>query len=437
MSSAGIAAVTQGMAAAESVSGKIGINLSNANTPGYKAFGNYLLSETTKYNGGVTAVSRVQADIQGEITETKNEFDYAIEGNGLLPVECNGQQKFTRSGRFEVDNKDYIKSVSGCSLLGKLYTDKNQEQVTSIIKDDLVPIKLDRSPNKGKVTANVGIDVYLDAKVAPLTSGDYDINNVAKIMATGKITPDITSEFEIIDSLGVSHKAFIAFKKVAHYVYAVEMYAAPDSIKTTRTDQLVAAGSIEFDPNTGQGKIKNYTPLPTDVLNLGDSITFKWNKANPKSGDVGADTTVNFSWNTLSEHSNYNNNIKVTSDGKLGGTLTGTNIDDKGNLIGTYTNGEQKKLAAIPVALFDDPMKLENEFGTVFSSTADSGEATLQIAGTNGAGTIVSGSLEGSNVDEATSMTDLMKQQRFYSFNAKAYGIMNGMEDVLLSVIHV
>ena len=48
MSSAGIAAVTQGMAAAESVSGKIGINLSNANTPGYKAFGNYLLSETTK-----------------------------------------------------------------------------------------------------------------------------------------------------------------------------------------------------------------------------------------------------------------------------------------------------------------------------------------------------------------------------------------------------
>ncbi|MBY0581127.1 MAG: flagellar hook-basal body complex protein [Rickettsiales bacterium] len=436
MSSAGIAAVTQGMAAAESVSGKIGINLSNANTPGYKAFGNYLLSETTKYNGGVQAVSRVQADIQGEITETKNEFDYAIEGNGLLPVECNGQQKYTRSGRFEVDNKDYIKSVSGCNLLGKLYTDINQEQVTSIIKDDLVPIKLDRSPNKGKVTANVGIDVYLDAKVVPLTPNTYDLST-NNIMANGKITPDITSEFEIIDSLGVSHKAFIAFKKVAHYEYAVEMYAAPGSITTTRADQLVAAGSIKFDPKTGQGKIINYTKLPTDVLNLDASMTFKWDEANPKSGDVGADTTVNFSWNTLSEHSNYNNNIKVTSDGKLGGTLTGTNIDDKGNLIGTYTNGEQKKLAAIPVALFDDPMKLENEFGTVFSSTADSGEATLQIAGTNGAGTIVSGSLESSNVDEATSMTDLMKQQRFYSFNAKAYGIMNGMEDVLLSVIHV
>ena len=42
MSSAGIAAVTQGMAASESVTDKIGINLCNANTPGYKAFGNYL-----------------------------------------------------------------------------------------------------------------------------------------------------------------------------------------------------------------------------------------------------------------------------------------------------------------------------------------------------------------------------------------------------------
>ena len=50
---------------------------------------------------------------------------------------------------------------------------------------------------------------------------------------------------------------------------------------------------------------------------------------------------------------------------------------------------------------------------------------------------IVSGSLEGANVDETKSMTDLMKQQRFYSYNAKSYGMMNNMEDALLGVIRV
>jgi len=71
MSSAGIAAVSQGMAVTESITSKIGIDLSNANTPGYKAFGNYLLSETSQYNGGVAATSRIKADVQGEITKTK------------------------------------------------------------------------------------------------------------------------------------------------------------------------------------------------------------------------------------------------------------------------------------------------------------------------------------------------------------------------------
>ena len=135
MSSAGIAAVTQGMAAAESVTGKIGINLSNANTPGYKAFDNYLLSETTKYNGGVKAISRVQSDIQGEITETKNEFDYAIEGKGkgLFVVECNGERRYTNAGRFEKNKDGFLVDPNDCYLLGELYTDDNQEQKEAIV----------------------------------------------------------------------------------------------------------------------------------------------------------------------------------------------------------------------------------------------------------------------------------------------------------------
>ena len=175
MSSAGIAAVTQGMAAAEFITGKLGINLSNANTPGYKGFGTYLLSETSKYNGGVNAGSRVNANIQGEISETKKEFDYAIEGDGFFALKCGEEIKYTRAGRYELDNQDFIKSPNGCYLLGEAYADDNQDQVTDIEKANLKPIKLDKNPIKGKVTTTADISLSLSAKQMVMGGGDGDL----------------------------------------------------------------------------------------------------------------------------------------------------------------------------------------------------------------------------------------------------------------------
>jgi len=559
MSSAGIAAVTQGMAAAESITGKLGINLSNANTPGYKAFGNYLLSETSLFNGGVTATSRIKTELQGEITETKNEFDYAIEGAGFFVLKCGEQQKYTRSGRFETDNQNYIKSVNGCNLLGELYTDDDQEQKTNIQKDDLKAIQLDKSPIKGKATTYADISIDLSATQTPLGGGkgsfniqnladgdtfyikfydkkgdnpivktqykfvydskksppsfdkknntitfgnnvdqlvkiindnaghhiectkdsktptninfkvkssegnnvraqfdaganiaaimgklglssylpsgfvnpDYDPSDSKLNMAGGHYKADAKGEFTVIDSLGEEHEAFVAFKKTANREYAVEIYTAKDSIITDRKDQLIAAGKIKLDRN-GAGNIEPYQTLSAGIFNLEDELTFNWD---PQGKDVGKPNVVKINWNKLSEYAN-NRLVEIESDGKKGGTLTTTSIDKKGNLTGHYTNGDQKLLAAIPIALFKDPLKLENEFGTIFSDTAESGKAVLEISDENGAGKLASGNLEGSNVDETKSMTELMKQQRFYSYNAKSYGMMNSMEDVLLSVIH-
>ena len=139
MSSAGIAAVTLGMAAAGSV-----VDKDNINPTGYKAFDDYLLSKTTKYDGGVKVISRAQTSIQGEITETKNEFDYAIEGNGFFVVECNGERKYTSAGRFEKNNEGFLTSPNGCYLLGDLYTDNDQKQKEGIA--DPKQIKLTTIP---------------------------------------------------------------------------------------------------------------------------------------------------------------------------------------------------------------------------------------------------------------------------------------------------
>ena len=53
------------------------------------------------------------------------------------------------------------------------------------------------------------------------------------------------------------------------------------------------------------------------------------------------------------------------------------------------------------------------------TATEDSGTALANTAGTSGAGTIVTGSIEQSNVDIATEFTRLIVAQRAYSANAK------------------
>ena len=223
----------------------------------------------------------------------------------------------------------------------------------------------------------------------------------------------------------------LRLKKIATMKYAVEVYTAKGDVDNGRDDGLIAAGTIKFDPK-GNGEIEASSAI-TGIKGLEDELEFKWED---EGESLAGPNNIQINWNKLQMYDN-NQLINIDSDGKKGGTLQSTSIDDKGNLTGHYTNGDQKKLAAIPVAIFKDPLKLENEFGTIFSDTAESGKPSFKVANLNGAGKIVSGSLEGANVNETKSMTDLMKQQRFYSYNAKSYGMMNNMEDVLLGVIRV
>jgi flagellar hook protein FlgE len=57
--------------------------------------------------------------------------------------------------------------------------------------------------------------------------------------------------------------------------------------------------------------------------------------------------------------------------------------------------------------------------GNAFSTSTDSGTPTVSAAGSNGSGTLVPSSVEGSNVDIAAEFTKLIQAQRAYSANTK------------------
>lgn len=55
----------------------------------------------------------------GNLQETGNKLDLAIEGNGFFTVEMNGQEFLTRDGVFSVDSQGYIVNSSGYYLTGQ------------------------------------------------------------------------------------------------------------------------------------------------------------------------------------------------------------------------------------------------------------------------------------------------------------------------------
>ncbi len=80
---------------------------------------------------------------------------------------------------------------------------------------------------------------------------------------------------------------------------------------------------------------------------------------------------------------------------------------------------EEEELGQITLAKFMNPSGLQAKGGNLFAETVASGEMMEQIAGTEGAGQLQQGALEGSNVQVVEEMVDMVSTQRAYEMSAK------------------
>ena len=87
----------------------------------------------------------------------------------------------------------------------------------------------------------------------------------------------------------------------------------------------------------------------------------------------------------------------------------------------SYRSGDTTaEVGQINLVRFANPAGLSAEGGNVFQPTANSGDPTTVIPGAQGAGTVMQGWLEKSNVDIATELIALIIAQRAYEVNSKA-----------------
>ena len=106
-------------------------------------------------------------------------------------------------------------------------------------------------------------------------------------------------------------------------------------------------------------------------------------------------------------------------DGREPGTLQSYSLSSDGTLVGSFSNGATEPMARIALANFANPGGLQKAGGSTYRASIDSGTATLGTAGTDGLGTLQSGSLEMSNVDLSQEFTNLIVAQRGFQANAR------------------
>lgn len=114
--------------------------------------------------------------------------------------------------------------------------------------------------------------------------------------------------------------------------------------------------------------------------------------------------------------------------------FTDITVQQDGRIIGLHAVHGYIEIGRIDIAQFDNPNGLAKVGGTNFQETVASGAVKLSIAGEGGAGVVLSGSLEMSNVDLADEFTNMITTQRGYQANSRVITVSDTMLEELLSL---
>ncbi len=205
---------------------------------------------------------------------------------------------------------------------------------------------------------------------------------------------------------------------------AIETVAAGQSLGANAAAYLHTAGG--GTPAIAQGNQINVTTWGPGAGNNANAPTA--GGAAPTPGAIGIDFSNNAS---LAGTSTAN---VISQNGYAAGTLSNISVGLDGTVTGSFTNGQQKTLAQVAVATFQNEQGLQRLGGNQFGQTAASGLAQVGTAASGRYGQIVAGSLEQSNVNLADQFTKLIVAQR--AFEANSRGITTADQN-LITVTHL
>ncbi len=162
-------------------------------------------------------------------------------------------------------------------------------------------------------------------------------------------------------------------------------------------------------------------------------ISFAHDPSNPQTInlDFGAIGTLN----GLTQFAGNSTAVAKEQDGYEAGNLSTVSVNKEGIVIGAFSNGIKKDIAAVQIALFQNTTGLESIGGGYFTTSANSGAPLATQAMTGGAGSIHGGALEKSNADVATQFVSMIQAQNGFQANARTIRVANDILRELSNLI--
>ena len=419
-----------GLTAQSNAFGNISDNVANSQTVGYKrvdtSFIDYLTTSTQTQNesGSVVARPDYVNNVQGTITQTDNTLGLAIAGQGFFAVSqqtgtsnsvpvFDQQQYYTRAGDFQMNKDGYLVNSAGEFLNGWTV----DPTTGAVDQNNLTPIHVPQTVYNPVATSNVTLSANLPATY----------------------TSPISSDITIYDALGSQHTMTLNWAQTGTNDWTLKV--SIDGTDTGGSADIkfgdgsagsTAAGTVN-DVQSGSWTASGaYDPTQT---NQAASLKIPITMSNNTSQTVTLNLGTYGQSDGLTQYAGTQYNLRgLTQNGVPPGAFSSVTTQANGNIVVNYDNGQSRVIGQVPVITFNDPNELQRQDGQAFTATTDSGTPLAEAAGSNGAGNLVTQSVESSNVDIATEFSKLIVAQRAYTASTK---IVTSADQMLQDTINM
>ncbi|EJU5306442.1 flagellar hook protein FlgE [Campylobacter jejuni] len=295
--------------------------------------------------------------------------------------------------------------------------------------------------NFGSHNMNFNITAYTDERGTVSTNdaftkifkgldGSFPAGNQVKQSELLKLSA-FSAGLEIYDSLGSKHTLEVQFVKQSttqdggNEWQMIIRVPEPAEINTTgEGPNNIIVGTARFN---NDGSLSNYNPR---------TINFSPNNGAAPNQQIKLSFGTSGSNDGLVSSNSASTLTGQATDGYTSGNLKpdAIRVDDKGNILGEFTNGKTFAVAKIAMASVANNSGLEEIGGNLFKVTANSGNIVVGEAGTGGRGEMKTSALEMSNVDLSRSLTELIIIQRGYQANSKTISTSDQMLQTLIQL---
>ncbi|EKK9135102.1 flagellar hook protein FlgE [Campylobacter jejuni] len=394
----------------------------NDNNPATKptdpASGNYWNAlRGSLYNTDVR-VFRTTEDLR-ELLQRDARYGVDYNGNGAFAAEDINQKvtiTVSDDGRFTVSNAKQDSQIPANAL---------QAQAQTTTAKDLSFNVTAYTDALGKVSTN---DAF--TKIFKAFDGVQTAGSQKKESEQLKLSA-FSAGLEIYDSLGSKHTLEVQFVKQSttqdggNEWQMIIRVPEPAEINTTgEGPNNIVVGTARFN---NDGSLASYNPK---------TLNFSPNNGAAPNQQIKLSFGTSGSNDGLVSSNSASTLTGQATDGYTSGNLKpdAIRVDDKGNILGEFTNGKTFAVAKIAMASVANNSGLEEIGGNLFKVTANSGAIVVGEAGTGGRGEMKTSALEMSNVDLSRSLTELIIIQRGYQANSKTISTSDQMLQTLIQL---